>query len=72
MTNFRLDYLYQPHSLKQLKKPAMTNISVVVPVSGGVRKSLSKPEGSWVAEQNKIMWKVGDLQPSEEGTHNNY
>lgn len=66
-TNFRLDYIYQPSSLKQLKKPAMTNMSVVVPVSGGVRKSMSKPEGSWVAEQNRIMWKLGDLQPTEEG-----
>lgn len=67
MTNFRLDYIYQPSNLKQLKKPAMTNISVVVPVNGGVRKSMSKPEGNWVAEQNRIMWKLGDLQPTEEG-----
>ena len=67
MTNFRLDYVYQPSNLKQLKKPAMTNMSVVVPVGGGVRKSLSKPEGSWVAEQNRMMWKLGDLQPTEEG-----
>ena len=66
-TNFRLDYIYQPSSLRQLNKPSLTNITVVVPVSGGVRKSLSKPEGSWVAEQNRIMWKVGDLQPTEEG-----
>ena len=67
MTNFRLDYIYQPSSLKQPKKPTMTNISVVVPVSGGVRKSLSKPEGNWVAEQNRMMWKLEDLKP-EEGT----
>ena len=66
MTNFRLDYVYQPSTLKQLKKPSLTNISVVVPVSGGVRNSLSKPDGNWVAEQNRMMWKLDDLQPTEQ------
>ena len=66
ITNVRLDYTYTPSAFTLSPKPTLTNMVVSVPVNGGVKNALSKPSGVWTAEQNKLVWKVGELQPTEQ------
>ena len=63
-----MDYTYLSSTLKTTSGEAklLTNVSVSVPVSGGVRNALSKPTGSWNAEQNKMVWDLKTLSPSQD------
>eukprot|EP00731_Ephydatia_muelleri_P018986 Em0011g1026a len=61
VTNFRLDYTYNPAAFNT--PVPITSLSVCVPVNGGVVNTLSKPQAEWNAEQGKMVWKIGDLQP---------
>ena len=71
VTNFRLDYTFVSSFSSvvstNLSKPSspLFNVVISVPVSGGVGNVLSKPVGVWMAEENKMVWKLGNLQPTE-------
>ena len=68
VTNFRLDYTFVSSVVStNLSKPSppLSNVVISVPVSGGVGNVLSKPVGVWTAEENKMVWKLGNLQPTE-------
>ncbi len=60
-TNFRLDYTYTPAAFAP-QQPTLTNVSVTVPVSGGVKNVLSRPTGTW--EEGVMKWKLEDLKPA--------
>lgn len=61
VTNFRLDYTYQPAVFPS--KPTLCKVSVTLPVDGGVKNNLSRPTGKWSAEGSQMVWEVGDLSP---------
>ncbi len=63
VTNFRMDYTYQP-SVFQLK-PTLTKVTFSVPMDGGVKNALTKPTGKWSAETNRMTWAIGDIPPSD-------
>ena len=73
-TNFRMDYTYNPSAFPAAQKapppppPPLSNFTVSVPVSGSVTNSLARPSGTWVPEQEKMVWKVGSIAaPVEPG-----
>jgi len=67
VTNFRLDYTYQPTALTSPNEPKpLTKFSVSVPVDGGVRNALSKPNGSWSSEDKTMVWDVNSVEPATE------
>ena len=64
VTNFRLDYAYQPSAVSSAtKKPSLSKVTFTVPVDGGVQNVMSKPNGAWSAEKGNLTWTVGDLPP---------
>ena len=40
---------------------ALQNVSLAVPVDGGVSSMMSEPKGTWVPESNRAMWKFPDI-----------
>ncbi|XP_052825916.1 F-BAR domain only protein 2 isoform X1 [Octopus bimaculoides] len=70
VTNFRLDYKYNPCSMS--KPVALKNIQVTVPVNGDVVNMQSIPNGNWNAEEKRATWKLDDIsEMSENGTQGN-
>ncbi|XP_064626907.1 F-BAR domain only protein 2-like isoform X2 [Lineus longissimus] len=63
-TDFRLDYKYNGAALG-LPNP-LTNVSVLVPVSGNVQTMHSLPVGAWNAETQRGVWKISDISPKKE------
>ncbi|XP_063066340.1 F-BAR domain only protein 2 isoform X2 [Engraulis encrasicolus] len=63
-TDLRVDYRYNPEAMGQ---PSMlSNVQVLVPVDGGVTNMQSLPAAIWNAEQNKCLWKLGDVSEKSE------
>ena len=62
VTNFRLDYTYQPSVFQSM--PTLSKVTMSVPVDGGVKNSLTRPTGRWSAENSHMMWAIGDIPPS--------
>ncbi|GAB1599763.1 F-BAR domain only protein 2 isoform X6 [Argonauta hians] len=70
VTNFRLDYKYNPCSMS--KPVALKNIQVSVPINGDVTNMQSIPSGTWNAEEKRATWKLDDIsEMSENGTQGN-
>ena len=65
VTNFRFDYSYIGAKLPSTTPPPLTQVSVCVPVNGGVRNTLSRPSGNWLAEKQQIVWKIGEVAPGD-------
>jgi hypothetical protein len=65
VTNFRFDYSYIGSNLPMATPPPLTQVSVCVPVNGGVRNTLSRPSGSWLADKQQIVWKIGEVAPGD-------
>ncbi len=65
-TDLRLDYKYNGHAM--LSSPApLLNLSIAVPIDGGVTKMQSKPNGTWIPESNRALWKFPDLTAQDGG-----
>ncbi|XP_065903743.1 F-BAR domain only protein 2-like isoform X2 [Dysidea avara] len=54
-TNYRLDYKYNPSAVKNT---AMTGLTIGVTLDGTVSRHLSKPEGKWAQDQQKLLWQL--------------
>ncbi|XP_058631276.1 F-BAR domain only protein 2 isoform X3 [Onychostoma macrolepis] len=63
-TDLRVDYRYNPESMQP--PAALTNVQVLVPVSGGVTNMQSLPNANWNAEQSKSLWKLSDISDKSE------
>uniref|UniRef100_A0A8C1M0I5 FCH and mu domain containing endocytic adaptor 2 n=1 Tax=Cyprinus carpio TaxID=7962 RepID=A0A8C1M0I5_CYPCA len=55
-TDLRVDYRYNPEAMQP--PAALTNVQVLVPVSGDVTNMQSIPNAIWNAEQSKSLWKL--------------
>ncbi|CAO1402382.1 unnamed protein product [Diamesa tonsa] len=65
-TDIKIDYKYNSHSMAQASP--LLNVSISVPVDGGVRNVQSKPHSAWLGESNKLMWNFTDIsQHSDNG-----
>eukprot|EP00090_Calanus_glacialis_P027285 TRINITY_DN4295_c0_g1_i2.p1 TRINITY_DN4295_c0_g1~~TRINITY_DN4295_c0_g1_i2.p1 ORF type:complete len:1042 (-),score=254.32 TRINITY_DN4295_c0_g1_i2:278-3403(-) len=58
-TDLRIDYKYNQHAMA--RPTALQNVSLAVPVDGGVSSMMSEPKGTWVAESSRAMWKFPDI-----------
>ncbi|XP_067294722.1 F-BAR domain only protein 2 isoform X4 [Pseudorasbora parva] len=63
-TDLRVDYRYNPEAMQP--PSALTNVQVLVPVSGGVTNMQSLPNAIWNAEQSKSLWKLSDISVKSE------
>lgn len=58
-TDLRINYKYNQHAMA--RPTALQNISLAVPIEGGVTSMMSEPKGTWMAESNRAMWKFSDI-----------
>ncbi|XP_043096352.1 F-BAR domain only protein 2 isoform X8 [Puntigrus tetrazona] len=63
-TDLRVDYRFNPESMQP--PASLTNVQVLVPISGGVTTMQSLPNAIWNAEQSKSLWKLSDISDKSE------
>ncbi|XP_030852280.1 F-BAR domain only protein 2 isoform X11 [Strongylocentrotus purpuratus] len=63
-TDLRVDYAYNAGSMDKAK--SLTNVSLIVPVDGGVTVMHSKPAATWSSESKRVLWKIGEIPPGGE------
>lgn len=66
VTNFRLDYTYQPTVFSSASKwPPLKRVTFTLPMDGGVQNAVTKPTGIWSTENASMIWVVGEIPPIE-------
>ncbi|KAM6985461.1 F-BAR domain only protein 2 isoform 2-T2 [Aplochiton taeniatus] len=63
-TDLRLDYHYNPQAMAC--PGPLLNTQVLVSVDGGVTSMQSLPNAVWNSEQNKSLWKLGEISDKSE------
>lgn len=61
-TDIRVDYAYNASSMEN--PVPLSDVSLIVPVDGGVTVMQSKPAATWSAERKTALWKLGDITES--------
>lgn len=64
-TDLRIDYKYNAHAMA--RTTSLQNVSLAVPVDGGVTSMMSEPKGTWVQESNRAMWRFPEVSNSSSG-----
>ncbi|XP_071799272.1 F-BAR domain only protein 2-like isoform X3 [Asterias amurensis] len=63
-TDVRIDYAYNSAAIEQAAP--LSNVTLIVPVDGGVTVMQSKPAATWSAESKRALWKIGDISANSE------
>lgn len=63
-TDLKVDYKYNSHAMAS--PSPLLNLTVSVPVDGGVRSFQSKPEATWNADSMRAFWKFTELSQHSE------
>lgn len=63
-TDLRVDYRYNPTCMST--PCTISNLSVLVPMNGGVTIMQSKPSATWSAEHQRAFWKLQEVSNSSE------
>ncbi|XP_072018727.1 LOW QUALITY PROTEIN: F-BAR domain only protein 2-like [Amphiura filiformis] len=58
-TEVRVDYAFNGTAMDQTVP--LNNVTLLVPVDGGVTVMQSKPAATWSAESKRALWKIGDV-----------
>ena len=64
-TDLKVDYKYNSHAMAS--PSPLLNLTVAVPVDGGVRNMQSKPIATWNPESMRALWKFTELSQHSEG-----
>ncbi|XP_049529378.1 F-BAR domain only protein 2 isoform X1 [Anopheles darlingi] len=65
-TDIKIDYKYNCHAMATASP--LLNVSISVPVDGGVKNVQSKPHSAWQGESNRLVWNFTDIsQHSDSG-----
>ncbi|XP_026279722.2 F-BAR domain only protein 2 isoform X4 [Frankliniella occidentalis] len=63
-TDLKVDYKYNSHAMAA--PSPLLNLTVAVPVDGGVTGLQSKPSAQWLAESHRVIWKFTELSQHSE------
>ncbi|XP_034253953.1 F-BAR domain only protein 2 isoform X6 [Thrips palmi] len=63
-TDLKVDYKYNSHAMAA--PSPLLNLTVAVPVDGGVTSLQSKPSAQWLAESHRVIWKFTELSQHSE------
>lgn len=63
-TDLRIDYKYNSHAMSSASP--LLNLTVAVPVDGGVKNMQSKPNAQWQPENSRALWKFTELSQHSE------
>lgn len=58
-TDLKIDYKYNAHAMSG--QSPLLNVSITVPVDGGVKNVQSKPHSAWLGESNRLVWNFTDI-----------
>ncbi|XP_037040951.1 F-BAR domain only protein 2 isoform X14 [Bradysia coprophila] len=58
-TDIKIDYKYNSHAMAA--PSPLLNVSISVPVDGGVKNVQSKPFSAWLGESNRLVWNFTDI-----------
>ncbi|CAH1393092.1 unnamed protein product [Nezara viridula] len=58
-TNLKIDYKYNSHAMSS--PSPLLNLTIAVPVDGGVTNMQTKPAAHWVQETQRAIWKFTEL-----------
>lgn len=58
-TDLKIDYKYNSHAM--VSPSPLLNVTISIPVDGGVRNVQSKPHSAWLGESNRLAWNFTDL-----------
>lgn len=58
-TDLKIDYKYNSHAMAA--PSPLLNVSISVPVDGGVKNVQSKPHSAWLGESNRLVWNFTDI-----------
>ncbi|XP_063697271.1 F-BAR domain only protein 2 isoform X2 [Culicoides brevitarsis] len=58
-TDLKIDYKYNSHAMAS--PSPLLNVSINVPVDGGVKNVQSKPHSAWLGESNRLVWNFTDI-----------
>jgi len=65
-TDLRLDYKYNAHAMSTAS--ALLNLTIAVPVDGGVLNMQSQPTGTWMKDSSRALWKFTELSQHSDGS----
>lgn len=68
-TDLKIDYQYNAQCMSS--SVSLNNVSVVVPVDGGVTIMQSKPTAIWSSEHQRCMWKLAVISSAVDQTGSN-
>lgn len=63
-TDLKIDYKYNLHSMSS--PSPLLNVSVCVPMNGGVKNVIAMPKNTWNAETELAMWRFTELSQHSE------
>lgn len=63
-TDLKIDYKYNVHAISQ--PSPLLNVSVIVPVNGGVKNVIAMPKVVWNGENEQALWRFTELSQHSE------
>ncbi|XP_057659052.1 F-BAR domain only protein 2 isoform X2 [Diorhabda carinulata] len=63
-TDLKIDYKYNSHAMSS--PTPLLNVTIAVPVPGGVKNMQTKPTAQWPNDNNRIIWKFTELSQHSE------
>jgi len=64
-TDLRIDYKYNQYAMS--RPSSLLNLSLAVPLDGGVQSMMSEPKGTWVQETARAVWKIPEVSVQSPG-----
>ncbi|XP_071749080.1 F-BAR domain only protein 2 isoform X15 [Lepeophtheirus salmonis] len=62
-TDLKLNYKYNASAMAA--PASLLNLSIAVPIDGNVKNMVSKPSGTWIAENNRALWTFKELRADD-------
>jgi len=66
-TDVRLDYKFNAHA--QITPAALRNLMISVPIEGAVTSLQAKPEGEWMENSSRALWKLPEMSLESESAN---
>ncbi|EFX87825.1 hypothetical protein DAPPUDRAFT_311887 [Daphnia pulex] len=66
-TDVRLDYKFNAHA--QVTPAPLRNLMISVPIEGAVTSMQAKPQGEWMGNSNRALWKLPEMSLEADGAN---
>jgi len=66
-TDVRLDYKFNAHA--QATPAPLRNLMISIPIEGAVTSMQAKPQGEWMSNSGRALWKLPEMSTESEGAN---